>query len=67
MLFCGDTITNRNKIRCSPWHASTDVTQARNSARKLAGYPVEAACFGHGKPILEQAGAKLKEAILDED
>jgi glyoxylase-like metal-dependent hydrolase (beta-lactamase superfamily II) len=63
MLFCGDTITNRGKIRFSPWHASVDVEQARNSARKLASYPVEVAYFGHGDPIPEQAGAKIKEAI----
>jgi glyoxylase-like metal-dependent hydrolase (beta-lactamase superfamily II) len=63
MLFCGDTITNRSKIRCSPWHASVDVDQARHSARRLASYPVEVAYFGHGDPILEQAGLKIKEAI----
>ena len=62
-LFCGDTLTNRNKIRCSPWHAPVDVAQARRSALKLAGYPVEMAYFGHGEPILEQAGTRIKEAL----
>jgi glyoxylase-like metal-dependent hydrolase (beta-lactamase superfamily II) len=63
MLFCGDTLTNRGKIRCSPWHASVNVNQARHSARKLTGYPVEVAYFGHGDPILEQAGCKIKKAV----
>jgi glyoxylase-like metal-dependent hydrolase (beta-lactamase superfamily II) len=63
MLFCGDTITNRKEIRCSPSYISVDVDQARDSARKLADYPVEVAYFGHGTPILEQAGQKIKEAV----
>jgi hydroxyacylglutathione hydrolase len=63
ILFCGDAITNKKKVRCSVWHASTDWDQAKDSARKLASYPAEIACFGHGTPITEQAEKKIKEAI----
>lgn len=63
ILFCGDALTNKKKVRCSVWHASTDWGQAQDSARKLASYPVEIACFGHGTPITEQAGLKIKEAV----
>jgi glyoxylase-like metal-dependent hydrolase (beta-lactamase superfamily II) len=63
ILFCGDALTNKKKVRCSVWHASTDWKKAQNSARKLASYPAEVAYFGHGTPILEQAGKKIKEAI----
>jgi glyoxylase-like metal-dependent hydrolase (beta-lactamase superfamily II) len=63
ILFCGDALTNKKKVRCSVWHASTDWDQAKDSARKLASYPIEIACFGHGTPITEQAGKKIKEAV----
>jgi glyoxylase-like metal-dependent hydrolase (beta-lactamase superfamily II) len=63
MLFCGDAITNRSKIRHSPWYVSTDSSQALDSACWVANLPVETACFGHGAPILEQAGTVIKEAM----
>ena len=63
VLFCGDAITNRNRIRYSPWYISTDASQAQDSACRMADYPVETACFGHGAPILEQAGTKIKKAM----
>ena len=63
MLFCGDAITNRREIRYSPRHVSTDSSQALDSACRMASFPVETACFGHGTPILEQAGARIKEAM----
>ena len=62
-LFCGDAITNRSKIRYSPWNFSTDSSQALDSACRVANFPVETACFGHGAPILEQAGARIQEAM----
>jgi hypothetical protein len=40
-----------------------DPAQAEVSARELAKLPGEVVCFGHGEPILEQAGERLREAL----
>jgi hypothetical protein len=40
-----------------------DPDQAEESAGKLAARPVKVACFGHGEPVLEGAGRRLREAL----
>jgi glyoxylase-like metal-dependent hydrolase (beta-lactamase superfamily II) len=69
ILFCGDTIFNGNPfsgrggIGPPPRAFSLDPAQAEASARELAKLPAEVACFGHGEPILEWAGERLREAL----
>jgi glyoxylase-like metal-dependent hydrolase (beta-lactamase superfamily II) len=69
ILFCGDTIFNGNPfsgrggIGPPPRAFSLDTVQAEASARKVAELPVEVVCFGHGEPILEQAGERLRQAV----
>jgi len=69
ILFCGDTIFNGNPlsgrggIQPPPRVVSLDATRAEASARMLAQLPAEVACFGHGEPILERAGERLREAV----
>jgi glyoxylase-like metal-dependent hydrolase (beta-lactamase superfamily II) len=41
-----------------------DNAEALESVYKLARLPIKVICFGHGKPILDGAGAQLK-AFLD--
>ena len=69
ILFCGDAIfhygssSGQGRIGLPPRIFSVDPDQAEASARKLAGLPVEVACFGHGAPILEGAGQQLRQAL----
>ena len=69
ILFCGDTIFNGNPlsgrggIQPPPRVVSLDAAQAEASARELANLPAEMVCFGHGEPILERAGERLREAV----
>ena len=69
ILFCGDAIlhhgssSGQGRIGLSPRIFSVDPEQAEASARKLAALPAEVACFGHGEPILEGAGERLREAL----
>jgi glyoxylase-like metal-dependent hydrolase (beta-lactamase superfamily II) len=69
ILFCGDTIFNGNPlsgkggIQPPPRAFSVDPAQAEVSTRELAKLPAEVVCFGHGEPILERAGERLREAV----
>jgi glyoxylase-like metal-dependent hydrolase (beta-lactamase superfamily II) len=69
ILFCGDAIfhhgssSGQGRIAPPPRIFSVGPDQAEASARKLAALPVEVACFGHGEPILEGAGQRLREAL----
>lgn len=38
-----------------------DLEEGKRSLKRLARLEVEVAVFGHGKPILEDAGAQLRE------
>ena len=40
-----------------------DVEEGRRSQRKLAGLDAEAACFGHGRPIVSGATERLRKAF----
>lgn len=69
LVFCGDVIfhgvplSRGGEVQAPPRIVSVDTAQAATSARKVAGLPVETACFGHGEPILENAGEILRAAI----
>jgi glyoxylase-like metal-dependent hydrolase (beta-lactamase superfamily II) len=69
ILFCGDAIFHHGsssapgRLGPPPRLFSVDPDGAEASARKLASLPVEIACFGHGEPILEGAGQRLREAL----
>jgi glyoxylase-like metal-dependent hydrolase (beta-lactamase superfamily II) len=69
VLFCGDAIFNqlpvggKQGVRFPPAIVCVDLSQARASTRKLAALPTEVVCFGHGEPILERAGARMRAAL----
>jgi glyoxylase-like metal-dependent hydrolase (beta-lactamase superfamily II) len=72
VLFCGDTFFNKNPLtgkeglQLSIPLFTLDVAQMRESARKLAPLPVEVLCCGHGEPIVEGAGDRLR-VLLEEE
>jgi glyoxylase-like metal-dependent hydrolase (beta-lactamase superfamily II) len=67
VLFCGDLLfnghplTGRGGLRVSISQFSVDVVQARESVRRLLEVPIEVLCLGHGEPILEGAGRRIRE------
>ena len=69
VLFCGDAIFNqlpiggKQGVRFPPAIVCVDSPQAQASARELAALPAEVVCFGHGEPILEGAGEKMRAAL----
>jgi glyoxylase-like metal-dependent hydrolase (beta-lactamase superfamily II) len=69
VLFCGDAIFNqlpvggKQGVRFPPAIVCVDLSQARVSTRKLAALPTEVVCFGHGEPILERAGERMRAAL----
>jgi glyoxylase-like metal-dependent hydrolase (beta-lactamase superfamily II) len=70
ILFCGDLFLNQNPItgqeglRLANRRISYDMAQLHESARRVANLPLAVLCPGHGEPILEGAGALLRELVL---
>jgi glyoxylase-like metal-dependent hydrolase (beta-lactamase superfamily II) len=67
ILFCGDIFFHNNPrkgLLVSPPIVSVDVTQARESAQKLAALPVKSLCVSHGELILEGAQEKMQVALV---
>jgi glyoxylase-like metal-dependent hydrolase (beta-lactamase superfamily II) len=66
ILFCGDALFNAHPITGRPGlhlpmpMVTVDKAQARDSVADLATWPVDVLCCGHGDPILEGAGRKMK-------
>jgi glyoxylase-like metal-dependent hydrolase (beta-lactamase superfamily II) len=69
IVFCGDLLfnghpfTGRGGLRFSIPQFSVDVEQARESVRRLLELPTEILCCGHGQPILEGAGDRVRELL----
>lgn len=64
IMFFGDVIFNeKSGLRIAPNIFNTDATQTEEAARKLASYPIDIACFGHGEPMSENAENKIREVI----
>lgn len=64
VLFTGDTLVRK------PWGLSAatefwsvDAARARRSLARLADLPVETVCFGHGKPLAQDAGRSLRAFV----
>ena len=69
ILLCGDVLFNGNpfsgkgNLQLPPRVFSLNVAQAQESARKLADLPVDVLCLGHGDPILEKVGERIRGAV----
>jgi glyoxylase-like metal-dependent hydrolase (beta-lactamase superfamily II) len=58
VLFTGDTIANVGQLTLGVFNQ--DRAQTVAAFRRLAELDVEVACFGHGEPLLSDAGAQLR-------
>jgi glyoxylase-like metal-dependent hydrolase (beta-lactamase superfamily II) len=69
ILICGDALFNRNPmtgqrgLRLPLALVSSDAAQARESVRRLAELPVDVLLCGHGDPILQDAGQRIRELL----
>ena len=61
VLFTGDACANM--LGLGEPVGYEDRAQGQRSQRKLAGLDCDVACFGHGKPIVGGASARLREAF----
>jgi glyoxylase-like metal-dependent hydrolase (beta-lactamase superfamily II) len=64
LLIAGDALNNRSgKLRPPPSYFTPDMKNAQRSVWKLAkkyGDEIDVAVFGHGEPVLNNAGARIK-------
>ena len=49
--------------RLPPKMASTDLTQAIDSVKRMAQLDFDILCFGHGKPLTKDVHAKMQDLI----
>lgn len=60
-LFTGDTVANEGGVLLGVFNQDEDLML--NGFRRLADLDVETVCFGHGEPIVEEAGTALRAAV----
>jgi glyoxylase-like metal-dependent hydrolase (beta-lactamase superfamily II) len=60
VLFTGDTVANIGTVMLGTFNR--DRARTVTSFRRLAALDVETACFGHGDPIVADAGIRIREA-----
>jgi glyoxylase-like metal-dependent hydrolase (beta-lactamase superfamily II) len=64
LLIVGDALNNRHReIRFPPRMVSINQAQAVDSIKKLARLDFDILCFGHGKPIIGDASARVRDLI----
>ncbi|MFC1992104.1 MBL fold metallo-hydrolase [Chloroflexota bacterium] len=64
LLIVGDALRKRRKTVLPPAKMiSSDMTQARESIKKMAGLDFNVLCFGHGLPLVDNARARIQELI----
>ena len=57
----GDALNFRGgRLGAPPPMFTPDMAQAHTSIRKIAALDIEVCCFGHGPPLLENAGQKVR-------
>ncbi len=64
LLIVGDALSNRyNNIRLPPKLVSTDLPQAIDSVKRIAQLDFDILCFGHGRPLTNEASARIQDLI----
>jgi glyoxylase-like metal-dependent hydrolase (beta-lactamase superfamily II) len=69
ILFCGDLffsknpLTRRTGLQLPMPLVSCDMTQVHQSANSVAGLNVDVLCPGHGEPIMEGAGERVRAFV----
>jgi len=58
VLIAADACSNRPRLGLSLGYE--DLEEGKRSLRKLSALDFQVACFGHGKPILKDAGLKVR-------
>ena len=60
----GDTLNNSHKdLWLTPKSISSDVSQAKESVKRIAQLDFDILCCGHGKPIIGGASARVRDWI----
>ena len=60
LLFCGDVLMRLPRVRL-PFAAFTvDMEENKRSVKKIAELDAAVVCFGHGRPLIDQAAAQLR-------
>ncbi|MGH3758810.1 MBL fold metallo-hydrolase [Actinophytocola sp.] len=65
ILFTGDTIARSPAGEVILGVFNQDEDRQLAAFRRLAELDVETACFGHGDPLVTDAGAALREAVAN--
>jgi hydroxyacylglutathione hydrolase len=66
-VICADTMRSMNlytglpQLGEMPEIFTSDIPESRRSIRKLAALEAQTVCFGHGRPLTEDAAAKIQE------
>jgi len=63
LLFVADAINKRHGLRLPLKTATTDISHAIASIEKMTQLDVETICFGHGRPITEDANGRLLQLL----
>jgi glyoxylase-like metal-dependent hydrolase (beta-lactamase superfamily II) len=63
LLFIADAINKRHGLYLPLKTATTDISQAIASIEKMTQLDVETICFGHGRPITEDAKGRLERLL----
>jgi len=64
LLIVGDALNKHRKtLRLPPKMASTDLTKAIDSVRRMAQLDFDILCFGHGWPLTGDVGTKMQDLI----
>ena len=64
LLIVGDALGKRRRgLRLPPKMASTDLTQAIDSVRKIAQLDFDILCFGHGRPLTGDVYSKIQDLV----
>ncbi len=60
----GDALNSRYKnVQPPPKFVSTDLSQAIDSIKQIARLDFDVLCFGHGRPIVKDASARVQDLI----
>jgi glyoxylase-like metal-dependent hydrolase (beta-lactamase superfamily II) len=60
ILFCGDVLFNWPNLRLPFAPLTVDMTENKRSIAKIAALEPEIVCFGHGRPLVKNAAARLQ-------
>ena len=64
LLIIGDALGKRRRgLRLPPKMASTDLTQAIDSVRRIARLDFNILCFGHGRPLSGDVHSKVQDLV----